>query len=89
MSSDRPADYSACEAVHAEANALIRADFTQIQGGTMYVSAAACINCARLMANSGVSRVVHRVTQRDMHRNPTDVEDYLKAAQLAVIRYVT
>lgn len=82
----RDADYSSCESIHAEANALLRADWTQIQGATIYVSAAVCISCARLIANSGISTVVHRVTEDDMHRDPDRTETFLRAAGLEVRR---
>lgn len=80
------ANYDACPAIHAEANALIRANFTEIQGGTIYVSRACCINCAKQVANSGLARVVHRVTSDDLHRDPDSVEDYLQRAGLEVVR---
>lgn len=81
------ADYGACSTIHAEANALIRADFTDIQGGTIYVSHSSCINCAKLVANSGLAKLVHRVTEADAHRNPDEVEEYLRSAGLEVHRY--
>lgn len=83
----RTPDYSSCESIHAEANALLRADWSQIQHGTAYVSAAVCINCARLLANSGVTSVCHKVTDADLHRNPEEVEKFLLAAGIAVRRF--
>lgn len=80
------ADYSACESLHAEDNALLRADFTEIQGGTIYVSRAICIICARRIANSGLSSVMHRVTSQDLHRNPEQVEAYLDKVGVEVAR---
>jgi dCMP deaminase len=83
---DLGTDYSACESIHAETNALLRADFTQIEGGTIYVSHASCINCSRLVANSGIARLVHRVTDRDAHREPDKVEQYLRESGIEVSR---
>lgn len=83
---DLSADYSACESLHAEDNALLRADFTQIQGGTIYVSRAICIICARRIANSGLECAVHRVIPEDEHRNPDRVEEYLRSVGLQVWR---
>lgn len=74
---DLSADYSACESLHAEDNALLRADFTAIKGGAIYVSRAICIICARRIANSGLKTVIHQVTDEDMHRDPDKVEKYL------------
>jgi dCMP deaminase len=84
---DLSADYGSCSSIHAEANALIRANFTEIQGGTIYVSHASCINCAKQVANSGLVKLVHRVTDADLHRKPDEVEEYLRAAGLKVVRY--
>lgn len=64
-------DYDNCVTVHAEANALARADFSRIHGGTLYVSSACCWSCGKQVANSGVSRVVMHVNpQLDAHRDP-------------------
>jgi dCMP deaminase len=86
-SRERSTDYSACESLHAEANALLRADWTRYQGGSIYVSASCCINCARLVAGSGIRRVVHRVTPADAHRHPEEVEAYLRRCGLDVVQY--
>jgi dCMP deaminase len=83
---DLSADYSGCESLHAEDNALLRADFTQIQGGTIYVSRAICIICARRIANSGLTCAVHRVIPEDEHRNPEKVESYLRSVGIQVWR---
>lgn len=83
---DLNSDYGACSAIHAEANALIRADFTQIQGGTIYVNRSMCVNCAKMVGNSGISTVIHRVVEDDLHRNPEAVEEYLQQCGLVVIR---
>jgi dCMP deaminase len=48
-----------CIAVHAEANALLFSDATARQGATLYVNGPPCPDCAKLIASSGVSRVVH------------------------------
>jgi len=48
-----------CRGVHAEANAIIRGDILRMKGGTMYVNAKPCKYCARMIANSGVIRVVY------------------------------
>lgn len=48
-----------CIAVHAEANALLFSDATARQGATLYVNGPPCPDCAKLIAASGVTRVVH------------------------------
>lgn len=50
--------YSNCVAIHAEANALLFASRTQYEGGTIYVTHLCCFDCAKLIANSGLARVV-------------------------------
>jgi dCMP deaminase len=83
---DLSADYSACESLHAEDNALLRADFTEIREGTIYVSRAICIICARRIGNSGLKNVIHRVTDQDTHRDPDKVEKYMIDLGLFVAR---
>jgi dCMP deaminase len=80
------ADYSTCPAVHAEANAIIRASYDDLAGGTIYVTSAMCINCAKIIANSGLVRVVHVVAAEDAHRHPDEVEAFLKASGITTAR---
>ena len=47
-----------CDAVHAEANAIIQADGSKMDGATIYVNAYPCKICARMIVNSGIKRVV-------------------------------
>lgn len=44
----------ACIAVHAEANALLRASWADMQGAAMYVTGACCQGCAKLVSASGI-----------------------------------
>lgn len=76
--------YVTCEAIHAEVNAIARAEWTQIQGGTIYTSSATCINCARVILASGIKRVVHVVHDEDAHRSPVEVTRYLTEGGVAV-----
>lgn len=59
--------YDNCVAIHAEANALLFASRSQYEGGTIYVTHLCCYGCAKLIANSGLARVVihYENTQRD------------------------
>lgn len=80
--------YPLCIASHAEANAIARSDWSQTQGGTIYVSAAVCINCARQIASTRLARVVHCTRGPDNERrNPAQVEEYLRSAGLAITRW--
>lgn len=51
-------DYSSCTAQHAEAGALLWADPARRRGSTIVVSGPPCLECARLIASSGIRRCV-------------------------------
>lgn len=69
--------YDSCPAIHAEANALMYVDRSSVLNGTLYVTGAPCMQCAKLISNSGISRVVCIVRPEDAHRNPEAVLNYL------------
>lgn len=52
-----------CIAVHAEANAIIYADYSALRGSTMYVTDWPCDGCSRLINGAGISRVVTPVEE--------------------------
>jgi dCMP deaminase len=62
--------YTDCCASHAEMNAVARADFTQLQGGTAYVTGSVCYTCAKLLAASNVGLVVMIVRGSESYRSP-------------------
>lgn len=62
-------DYSDCPSLHAEANALMVCDRTVREGGTIYVTSHVCFTCAKLIANSGLERVVVRPRHPATHRD--------------------
>jgi dCMP deaminase len=86
LAGDSSPDYGSCRAIHAEANALTRANFTEIQGATIYITGSICINCAKQVANSGIRRVVHRVLPEHAYRSPEVVEQYLRECGIEVLR---
>ena len=55
------------EVVHAESNALLFAarNGTQLEGSTLYVTLSPCFECAKLIVQSGVKRVVFGKQYRD------------------------
>lgn len=55
---DRDPGYTDCPSLHAEANALMMSDKNKRRGGTIYVTSHVCFTCAKLIANSGLLRVV-------------------------------
>lgn len=46
-------------AVHAEVNAIMECSPEEREGATIYVTAQPCIDCAKAIINSGVTRVVY------------------------------
>lgn len=62
--------YDDCPSLHAEANALMRSDHSARVGGSIYVTSHVCFGCAKLIANSGLVRVVVDTDKADAHRNP-------------------
>lgn len=75
-------DYSACASIHAEVNALLRSDASLLFGGTLYVTRAPCINCARVVANSGVHRVVWEKNDEDDLERVGAVVGHLMACEI-------
>jgi dCMP deaminase len=53
--------------VHAEANAIIQAakNGVAIDGADIYITASPCWNCFKLIANSGIRRVLYLEFYRD------------------------
>jgi dCMP deaminase len=76
--------YDACPAIHAEANALLYVDRSRVEGGTIYVTGACCMQCAKLVSNSGISRVVMKIRDIDLHRKPEVVVEYLERCGIEV-----
>lgn len=78
------ASYASCPSIHAEANALLYVDRSKVEGGTIYSTHFPCMDCAKLISNSGVSRLVSVITEKDAHRNPEIVLDYLTSCGIEV-----
>ena len=79
--------YTNCPSSHAENNCIVRCDYTRIKGATAYVSRACCFTCAKMLASASVARIVHRVTEDDMHRDPDGVEEFLRQCGVSVERW--
>jgi deoxycytidylate deaminase len=69
--------YDDCPSLHAEANALITSDRSLRVGGTIYVTSDVCMGCAKLIANSGLTKVYVAAKRYDKHRNPQASYDFL------------
>lgn len=69
--------------LHAEANAITKVaqSGNNSKGATLYVTAAPCIECSKLIIQAGIARVVYR----DEYRL-TDGIDLLKKAGIDVVK---
>jgi len=74
------------EVLHAESNAITKlAKSTQSSNGaTVYITVSPCLNCSKLIIQSGVARVVYKETYGD----GKGIE-LLKKANLQVDQYVS
>ncbi len=73
-------DYTNCIAIHAEANAIMFCSPDARNAATLYTSTFPCFECAKLLANSGISEVVAHVVYEDHDR----VKSFLQDAGLRV-----
>jgi dCMP deaminase len=76
--------YDTCPSIHAESNALLYVDRSKVEGGTIYVTGACCMQCAKLISNSGIVKVVMKIRDIDVHRRPEDVIAYLEKCEIDV-----
>jgi dCMP deaminase len=81
---DQSLGYDACPSVHSETNAIAHVDRTRIAGGTLYVSSSCCMTCAKLVANSGVWRVVMKIKKSESYRNFQSSIEFLKSCGIKV-----
>ena len=53
--------YELCRSVHAEANAITKVakSANNCDGSTLYITAAPCIECSKLIIQAGIKRVVY------------------------------
>lgn len=81
--------YDACPSIHAESNALLYVDRSVIEGGTIYITDAPCMQCAKLVSNSGIARAVFRVSSKAAHRQPEATIEYLKKCGIEILNLST
>lgn len=82
-------NYEDCPALHAEANALSRSNHMHRAGGTIYVTSDVCYSCAKLIANSGIKRVVVDQTVPREYRNSAKSYEFLTIACGLTVTLVT
>ena len=75
---DRGQSYENCVAIHAEANALLFADRSTYEGGTIYVTNPPCWECAKMIANSGLDRCVAMLSKSDSHYDNEKSRNFLE-----------
>lgn len=70
--------------LHAESNAISKCSKSTIssKGATMYLTLSPCYDCAKLIIQSGIKRVVYSETYRE-----TDSLDLLKQANILLTQY--
>ena len=76
-------NYDNCISQHAEAGALLWSDMSMRQGGTIIVNGPPCMGCAKLIASSGIKRVVFYVD--DEYNDFNSVTEFLISAGIEVI----
>ena len=70
--------YLDCDAVHAEANALLRAPNLWLENEPLlFVNGVTCHRCALTIANSGIKTVHMLVTEYEAKRNPSRTAELL------------
>lgn len=70
--------------IHAEINAIMRCDWIAMQGGTLYTTRTPCNDCAKVIGNSGLARVVFPIQLADADFKPNDIIIFLVDCGLAV-----
>ena len=57
-------DYDLCWATHAESNALLRANWQELAGATIYITGKPCPGCSKLISSAGIARIVYPTLTR-------------------------
>lgn len=78
--------YDNCIAIHAEANALLFCDRRDSEGGTIYTTHVPCGDCIKLVANSGLVRIVTLDDQRP-NRTFADLHRLMQRCGIEVVRW--
>lgn len=76
-------NYDTCIAQHAEAGALMWSDASLRMGGTIIVNRPPCMGCAKLIASSGVSRLVY--VSDGSYAQSADVIEFLNSAKIVTV----
>jgi len=72
-------NYTDCHAVHAEMNAILRANNLWLEKSpTLYVNGVTCLRCALTISNSGIKQVVLFISDYELKRNPEETQELLE-----------
>lgn len=74
-----------CPSIHSEANALMFADRRDYEGGSMYVTAACCEDCSKLVANSGIKTLYLMISEKDLLRGACRSIEFLIQCGIDVV----
>lgn len=85
---DAPLSYDTCATIHSEANALMFCSRDAREGGTLFVNGCPCLSCAKLIANSGLARVVYRPEPDKGYRDPRRTITLLRSCKLEVVAWL-
>lgn len=83
QNSDAGSNYDNCISQHAEAGALLWSDNSMRQGGTLIVNGPPCMGCAKLIASSGIKRVVF--FKDDNYNDYDSVRNFMLSAGLQLV----
>ena len=75
-------EWAAVNEVHAEINAIIRADYNKMEGGTIYVTMEPCPSCSVTIAATPLARVV---CGKEYHRSNDRTRNILRNKQYLII----
>lgn len=79
-------EYDNCIAQHAEAGALLWSDPSMRTGSTIIVNGPPCMGCAKLIASSGVARVIY--LEDSSYAQWQDVKKFLYSAGIQTLGLV-
>ena len=71
-------NYDNCISQHAEAGALLWSDPAMRIGATLIVNGPPCMGCAKLIASSGIAKVVYK--HDDNYLQWSEIKEFLSAA---------
>lgn len=81
--SENGSNYDRCISQHAEAGALLWSDASLRIGGTIIVNGPPCMGCAKLIASSGIKRLVFK--HDSAYMDWVNVNDFLTAAGIVAV----